>query len=56
MNHIVQKKRHHSIDFNALVEKIELKKVTDLDIQTRKCVSQNKHLLIDMNQVGRHSC
>jgi hypothetical protein len=53
---VVKKRRHHSIDFNALVEKIELKKVTDTAPKERKCVSQMKHLQIDVGSVGRQSC
>lgn len=51
-----KKKKHHSIDFNALVEKIEEKKVTDTANRERKCLSQVKQLQIDMTEVGRQSC
>lgn len=52
-----KKKRPHSIDFTALVQKIQLKDDDANSVKkvNRKCVSQIKQLQIDVRSVSRSS-
>lgn len=54
---IVRKKRHKSIDFTALVNKMDvINKIADnTKLNQRKCVSQSKNMHIDTNSVGKSS-
>ena len=56
VHRIVRKKRHKSIDFNALVERSEPTKIKEgTQFNDRKCRSQIKNIYIDTHSVGRGS-
>jgi hypothetical protein len=58
---VARRKRHKSIDFNALVERTDPNKDEDKDrdssakFQDRKCRSVMRNICIDTHSVGRSS-
>ena len=52
----IKKKRHKSIDFNALIQKIDPDSSEITKTKERKCLSQMKPIITtDTNSVGKHS-